>query len=247
LDRIRFAALAAALAAALPAGATQKLPPTSTARPAAAARPTTPPAAAPLAPVAPGAPATSAASVARVAWIGGGVGAVSAFDVGKGVALHLDYGLLRTPRGWRKLTLEYHLAATFAMPAGETPLTATVAPPLGGPPVSVDAGEEKVSALLFEVVPTARVLWALRPGFALFADGGLGLCQTVERYERAEMFQGKRERTDYVTGGVARLGLGLAADVSERWRVVFEPVAFSFQAGPKFSAFTPTLGVAYRL
>jgi hypothetical protein len=246
LDRIRIAALAAALAAALPAGAAQKTPP-STARPAAAARSATPPAAAPLAPIAPGAPSTSAPPAARVAWFGGGVGAVSAFDVGKGVALHLDYGLLRTPRTWRKLALEYHLAATFAMPAGETSLTATVAPPLGGPPVSVDAGEEKVSALLFEVVPTARVLWTVKPGFALFADGGLGLCQTVERYERAEMFQGKRERTDYVTGGVARLGLGLAADVSERWRVVFEPVAFSFQAGPKFSAFTPTFGVAYRL
>jgi hypothetical protein len=114
-------------------------------------------------------------------------------------------------------------------------------------PVTVDAGKETVEAYVFEVVPTARVRWNLTPGVAFFGDGGLGLCQTVEQYHRDEMFVGRSDRTDYVTGVVAYAGVGLSADVAERWRVVFKPVAFSLQLGPKFSAFTPSLGVAYRL
>lgn len=234
------AAVAAALAVAVPAHATQKMPPPAAPRPAAANRP--PPAAVPLPP-----PPAAAAARARTTWFGTGIGALSAFDVGKGLAVSFDYGLLRTPPTWRKLALEWHLVTTLGRPTGETALTATVIPPLGFTPVQVDAGQESVKAFLLEVVPTARVLWTLSRGVAFFADGGLGLCQTMEKYDRSEMFLGRTQRTDYVTGVVAHLGLGLSADIAERWRVLFQPVAFSLQIGPKFSAFTPTLGVAYRL
>ncbi len=247
-----LAAAIAALGFALPTAAAQKTPPPANAGPApsrTAAPATAPPARAPARiidiPLPP--PPTLATRVPRIAWFGAGVGGFSGFKVGKGEAFHLDYGLLRTPPAWRVLALEWHLAATFSRPTGDTPLTATVIPPFSTQPVTVDAGVEKVKALLFEVVPTARVLWTVAPRVAFFADGGLGVCQTVEKYDRSEMFAGHSTRTDYVTGAVARVGIGMAADLSERWRVVFLPAAFSFQLGPKFSAYTPTLGVAYRL
>jgi hypothetical protein len=244
LNQRRLAAIAAALAIALPARAAQKMtaPAPAEKRPAPATRPA-------RASVAPAQlpPPPAASSRPRVAWFGASVGAVSAFDLGKGMGLTLDYGLVKTPPTWRKLALEWHLAATLARPTGETPLTTTVVPPTGFVPVTVDAGKETVEAYVFEVVPTARVRWNLTPGVAFFGDGGLGLCQTVEQYHRDEMFVGRSDRTDYVTGVVAYAGVGLSADVAERWRVVFKPVAFSLQLGPKFSAFTPSLGVAYRL
>jgi hypothetical protein len=245
LSPIRLLALAAALGAAAPAAAAapKSAPPAparATAVAAAPARAASAPAPTPAAP-------RGTSPVARAAWFGAAVGAVSAFDIGKGMAFHLDYGIPRTPAGWRKLELEWHLVASFAMPSGDTPLTATVPVPSGLGSLQVDAGSEDVSALVFEVVPTARVLWTMTRGVAFFADGGVGLCQTVERYERAEMFRGRSEWRDYVTGVVLHAGIGLAADVTPRWRLVFQPVAFDVQLGPKFSAFTPTLGVAYRL
>jgi len=201
----------------------------------------------PVAPVAPVAPRRAAPLGADAAFFGGGIGALSAFKTGQAISLSLDYAIARTPPGWRKLDLEWHLVASFAHPTGETGLTGTVVPPFGVTPVQVDAGSEKVKALLFEVVPTARVLWSAKPGVAFFADAGLGLCQTFESYDRSEMFFGRTQHSEYVTGVVARLGLGLSADVTPRWRVVLEPVAFDLQLGPNFSAYTPTLGVAYRL
>jgi hypothetical protein len=237
LSPFRLLALAAALGAAPAAAAAPKSAP-----PAPARAPVAAPAPAPAA-----APPRAASVVPRAAWLGAAVGGVSAFDEGKGMALHLDYGIPRTPAGWRKLQLEWHLVASFALPSGDTPLTATVAAPSGIGSVQVDAGSEEVSALVFEVVPTARLLWTVTRGVAFFADGGVGLCQTVESYERAEMFHGRSEWRDYVTGVALHAGLGLAADVTARWRLVFQPLAFDLQLGPKFSAFTPTLGVAYRL
>jgi hypothetical protein len=174
------------------------------------------------------------------------VGAVSAFDVGKGIGVQLDYGLLRTPPSWRRFTLEWHLIAAFSRPTGAKDLSTTVTSPLGQT-YTIGAGQEKVTALLFEAVPTARVLWNATRDVAFFADAGVGLCQTVEKYDRSEIFVGKSSRTSYVTGVAARAGLGLALDVASRWRVLFTPAALSLQLGPKFSAYTPALGVAYRL
>jgi hypothetical protein len=250
LSPIRLLALAAALGAAAPAAAAPKSAPPAPARPPApAAAPDAPARAAPApAPAAPReAPPRAASLGGRAARFGASVGAVSAFDGAAGMGFHLDYGIPRTPAGWRKLDLEWHLVASFALPSGETPLTASVATPSGLGQVQVHAGSEDVSAMVFEVVPTARVLWAVTRGVAFFADAGVGLCQTVESYERAELFRGRSEWREYVTGVVLHAGVGLAADVTPRWRLVFQPVAFDLQLGPKFSAFTPTLGVAYRL
>lgn len=240
---LALATPAAAAAAAQKATAPARTPGAATSAPS----PASVPSARPATLVAPEASRARPAPSVRTAWVGGAVGAISAFDVGKSVALQLDYGVLRTPPSWRRFDLEWHLVVAFARPTGETPLSATVIPPFGFTPVQVSAGQEQVTALLFEVVPTARFLWTVTQGVAFFADAGLGLCQTFESYDRSEMFNGRSTRSEYATGVVARIGAGLAADVAPRWRVVFEPLALELQLGPKFSAFTPTLGVAYRL
>jgi hypothetical protein len=177
-----------------------------------------------------------------VVWFGGAIGAVSG-----AVAAQLDVGVLRTPAAWSRFDLEWHVVAAFAAPKGNTQLTATVTPPLGAGSVQVNAGQEKKKALLFEVVPTARVLWTATRGVAFFCDAGVGVAQSIESYDRSEMFVGHSTHEEYATGFVVRLGGGLAADVTPRWRVVFEPLAFDLMVGPKFSSWTPTLGVAYRL
>lgn len=183
----------------------------------------------------------------RATFVGAGVGAVSAFGTGSSVLVQLDYGVLRRAPLARRLELEWHLLAAFARPAGDETLTAQVVPPLAGAPVAVNAGTEEVTALLFEVIPTARALWTPVQGVSFFGDAGLGLVQTVERYERTEMYLGHSTRREYATGLVLRLGAGLALDVAPRWRVLFEPFAVDLMLGPKFSAWTPTLGVAFRL
>lgn len=181
----------------------------------------------------------------RSATLGVAVGPWAAFDTGKSFALHVDYGFPRTPSGWRKVALEYRLGAMIARPAEETQLTRTVIPAFG-PPVEMDAGVEDTRVWLVEIVPTARLRLPVGTGFALFADGGLGLVQTIEKYDRVEMYRGHVEEKQNVTGVVVRLGAGLALDVSERLRVVLQPLALSFHLGPKFSGYAPSVGVAYR-
>jgi hypothetical protein len=183
----------------------------------------------------------------RGAFVGGGIGALSAFGTGSSILLHLDYAVVRTPPSWRRLDLEWHVIAAFARPTGDKGLTAQVIPPFSTTPVQVNAGTEKVTALLFEVIPTARALWTPVQGVAFFGDAGLGLAQTFESYDRSEMYLGHSTRREYATGFVLRLGAGLALDVAPRWRVLFEPLAVDLMLGPKLSAWTPTLGVAFRL
>jgi hypothetical protein len=230
----------------------------------------TQPAAAPLAPlagraqpaVAPRAPVAAATAIplppppagttlqrrSTEGWLGLAVGPHAAFSSGDSIALHADYGVLRTPAGWRRLTLEYRLAFLLARPEDETALTRFIPSPYGPsyPGTQVPSGVERARAWVVEVVPTARVRVAWEK-FALFADGGLGLVQTLERYEREESFVGRSERTENVTGLVLRAGAGMSFDLSPRTRLLLQPLAFSFQIGPELSAYTPSLGLSYRL
>ena len=246
---LRLAVLAMALALASPAqAATKTVAKAATAAPSAAPAP----AGAQKATVAPApvtrAPATPVASAApaRFGWFGGSIGALNAFGTGKSILAQIDYGVVRTPPGWDLFDLEWHVVGTFAAPSGDKSLDGFAVPPVG-PPVSVNAGQEKVKALLFEVVPTARLLWTATRGVAFFGDAGLGLVQTFESYDRSELYMGHSTHNEYATGFVVHLGMGMAADVAPRWRVVLAPLAFDLMVGPKFSSWTPTLGVAYRL
>lgn len=216
-----------------------------TAAPRAGAQPT---AAVPLPPPPPGTTlvAPAATPSGGGGWFGLAAGPYAAFDRGRSFALVLDYGIPRAP--WGRFDVEWHLAIVAANPGEETGLSRLQpSPGYGVPAMSVPSGVEDASAVVVEVVPMARLLYPVVPGFALVVDGGVGVCQTFERYERDEMFVGRSEQSKNVTGAVLRAGLGVAVDFTPRLRLLFEPVAFSAQLGADYSGFTPLLGLAYRL
>jgi hypothetical protein len=179
-------------------------------------------------------------------WLAVSGGAWAGFKGAAGAAVQADYGFLRTPPTWDRLQLELRLSVMVSRPSEDTKLTVTAAPPVG-PPIQIASGSEKMNAWVVEVVPTARVRYSVHPKVALFADGGAGLGQTVERYERDELFQGHTEKSVNQTTVVVRVGGGLTVDLSERTRLVVLPLALSLQLGTGFSAYLPTLGLAYRL
>lgn len=179
----------------------------------------------------------------RGATLGIAVGPWAAFDTGKSLAAHLDYGFLRTPAGWSRLELEYRLAVMISRPSEDTTLSRTTLPPFG----QIDVGVKRTRVWLLEAVPTARLRYPVGPAFALVADGGLGLAQTLERYESEETFVGHTVKTRNVTGLVLQFGGGASLDVGERLRILFLPVALSFQLGPGYGGYAPSLGIAYRM
>jgi hypothetical protein len=172
-----------------------------------------------------------------------GIGPWAGFGTGSSFAMHVDYGFPRTPPSWGRLQLEYRLAVTASHPSKDTTITRVVLPPVA----QIDVGVEKARVWLFEAVPTARVRLPVSPTFALFADAGLGLAQTFERYETEATFVGHTLRTKNVTGLALRAAGGASLDMGERWRVLFLPVALSFQLGPKYGGYAPSVGVAYRM
>lgn len=179
-------------------------------------------------------------------WFGVAAGPYAAFKRGRSFALVLDYGIPRAPLG--RFDLEWHLAVVATSPSEESGLSRLQpSPGFGVPAMSVPSGIEEASALVVEVVPMARLRYAFVPGFALVVDGGVGVCQTFERYERDEMFVGRSEESKNVTGVVLRAGLGVSVDFTPRLRLLFEPIALSAQLGADYSGFTPLLGLAYRL
>lgn len=184
-------------------------------------------------------------------WIALSAGPYAAFERGQSASLVLDYGFAATPRTWTRWELEWHLAFVVARPTEDTQLFRLEGSGIPGYPGTgttiVSSGTEASTVLLAAIVPTARLRLPVAQAFALVLDGGLGLVQSVERYERDEMFIGRTERTKNVTGLALRVGAGVSVDFTERLRLVFQPIAFSFLMGPEFSGFTPSLGLAYRL
>ncbi len=238
------AALAAALVLALPAHAAQKkVSPRPARTPAPAVAP--PPAeAAPAVQPGPPADATALRASPGGSSIGVGIGYWSGSKVGKGAALTVDYGLVRTPPSWQRLELEWRLAIMFARATEKNSLSQLVA---AFPPTYLATGYEKTSAYVIEIAPTARVRLALGPTFALFVDAGVGIAQTMDTYERDEMYVGRTVKKENVTGLVVRGGAGLSWDASPGIRVMLIPLMGSLEVGPKYSAFEPTLAVAFRL
>jgi opacity protein-like surface antigen len=230
----RLAIAVATLAVALAAAPAAAAPPRKDASAKAGTRATPsqelppPPAAAPL-------------GARRAGWLALSAGAWAGLDSGQGGAVQLDYGIVRTPEGWSRLQLEVRLAATIGRPTDSTDLTTVY----GGR--TIPSGTEKTSAWIVEVVPGLRLLYPVSPKFSLFGEAGLGLVQTIEKHERDELFAGHTDTTKNVTGLVFRLGAGMSFTLSERTRLLFLPVALSLQAGTGFSAYVPTLGLAYRL
>lgn len=183
----------------------------------------------------------------RGATLAVGVGPWVGFSTGSAVAVHVDYGFPRTPAGWSRVELEYRLAVMMARPSYDKGLTSTVVAPFPVLSTTIDVGTKKTRAWVVEAVPTARLRLPLGPNFAVFADGGVGLAQSVERSEANQTFAGTTVKTQNVTGLVLRLGGGASFDVGERLRILFLPVALSLEIGPGYGAYTPTLAAAYRM
>jgi hypothetical protein len=182
------------------------------------------------------------------AWLGVSVGPFAAFDHGQSVGGQIDYGFERTPSSWRRLQLEWHLVVAAARPSADTSLSRTEVVPTFPPTYrQVPSGTQQATALVAELVPTARLRLPVVPGFAVFADGGVGVVQTVEKYQRDEMFVGASTTRKNVTGLSLRAGLGMSVDLGARTRLVFEPIALGFLVGTDYSAFTPNIGLAFRL
>jgi hypothetical protein len=195
----------------------------------------------------PAPPPASTNLSSRPGWLSISAGPYEAFERATSVALVLDYGFAaaspRLPRG----ELEWHLVVLGKRPADDSALTGLVTPSPFAPPVAAPVGTAEDRAWVLEVVPTARFRLPLANGFALFAEGGAGLCQTYEQRVEDRAFAGRTEKTKLVTGGVLRLGVGMSYDLAESVRVVFHPAALSIEIGASWSGFTPTLGLAFRL
>lgn len=193
-------------------------------------------------------PPPRAAASRPPGWLAVSAGPFAAFDRGQSVGLAVDYGYDVTParlRGWR---LEAHLVLVAARPSEDTALFQELAVPVPGvPPERIPAGVEEARALVVSLVPVARLRRELAPGFAVELDGGAGLYQTLERYERDETFLGRSERTKNVTGIALHAAAGVALDLSPRTRLVFRPFAFDLLPGSDWSAFSPRMGLAFRL
>ncbi len=183
----------------------------------------------------------------RAAWLAVSTGPFAAMDQGSSAALTLDYGFASSRQPVQGADLEWHLVVVGAAPGYDAALViATPAFP-GGPAVPTVVGASKRSAWVVQAVPTARLRRVLAPGFAIFADGGLGLGLAWDETVDDEAFVGRTTTSRATVGLVARLAAGVAWDATERLRVVFHPFAISAELGSDWSAFTPSLGLAFRL
>ncbi len=240
----RLAAAVAALAIALPAQAQRTKKDAAATTPARAPAAVAPTPSRPAGAAVPAPPARGFFASRGPSSMGLGVGA---FSSGKasGLAAHVDYGFVRTPPSWRRLSLEWRLRAMFARPTEETDLSRTVV--VNATPVTIASGVEKTSVYVFEVGPMARVRLTIGPKLSLFADAGAGIAQTLEKYDSEEMYMGRTVEKKNVTALYVGGAVGVALDLTERLQAMLLPVAFSAHLGTDYSAFLPTLAVAYRL
>ncbi len=226
MEKMRFAAIAAALAVALPAGATQKMPASAPSRaPAAKA----PPARTPAAPVAQPEPA-AAPETPDEDWK---VGAALGFEFGLGdqeydaVKVRID-----AQRAIRQLspetTLSFVGSLSIAHPSGKETVPVVVDPFFG----VVESATVEWDANVFELVPAARLTYFASPKVSFFADGGLGLTYTAARLYIPQVAGGlKPDLVSDGVGGVLRLAGGLVFTPSRAFRVAIEAVGLNIRFG----------------
>jgi hypothetical protein len=183
----------------------------------------------------------------RAAWLAVSGGPFAALKQGSATALTLDYGFASSRQPWSGTDLEWHLVAVGAAPGHDGALVVTAPAFPGGPSVSTVVGTSRRSAWVAQLAPTARLRRVLAPGFAVFADGGLGLGLAWDETVEDQAFVGRTTTTRATLAVVARLGAGVTWDATERLRLVLHPIALSAELGSDWSAFTPSLGLAFRL
>ncbi len=171
------------------------------------------------------------------------VGPMAPFDGRDALAFQVDYGFPGNVSGM----LEWHVPVTVSLPKTSADITEMMPTIPGGPYVTVVTGRKTNDAVVVEIVPTARLVYALAPGVALHADGGAGIAETVEKIVEEEQSVGRTETTKLTTAPVLRLAAGLTYDVGDHLRVSFQPIVVSWQLGADWSHFSALLGIAYRL
>lgn len=181
------------------------------------------------------------------AWLAVSMGPFAALDHGSAAALAIDYGFAAAWQPLPSADLEWHLVVTGAAPGYDSALEVSAPAFPGGPVVRSVVGTSQRSAVLVAATPTARLRLALAPGLAVFADGGAGLGFAWDETVEDQAFVGRTTTTRAVASVVLRLGGGMTWDASDRLRVVFTPIALSAQLGSSWTAFTPSLGLAFRL
>lgn len=183
----------------------------------------------------------------RAGWLAVSAGPFAATDHGSSTAITLDYGFASSLQPVPGADLEWHLLLVGAAPGYDAPLVATAPAFPGGPALTTVVGTSERSAWVVQVAPTARLRRALAPGLAIFADGGLGVGLAWDETVDDQAFVGRTTTRRATMGLLLRLGAGVAWDATERLRIVFHPVAVSAELGSDWSAFTPSLGLAFRL
>jgi hypothetical protein len=245
LERIRFAALAAALIAALPAGATQKMPAPAPA----AARPPSPSAArpAPTTPApAPTTPAPADDDALSPEWR---IGPALGFEFGMG---DQDYSAAKiridAQRAIRRVspqtTLSFVGSLGMAHASGSEDIPVVVDPFFG----IVQTATIEWDANVFELIPAARITHVATPQVSFFADGGLGLVYTAARTFVPSASLGAIDLVDDGIGGVLRLAGGIVIAPSPALRIHLEAVGLHlrFGDGPG-TAFNLVASISHRL
>ena len=248
MEKMRFAAIAAALAVALPAGATQKMPaPVPTRSPAAKQAA---PARAPAAPVVAPEPAPEPAAAPEPADDGWTVGPVLGFEFGMG---DLEYDAVKiridAQHAIRQLspeaTLSFVGSLSVAHPSGNKTIPVVIDPFFG----VVETAKFEWDANVFELVPAARVTYVASSKVSFYADGGLGLAYTAAHVYVPPLAAGlKPDLVEDGVGGVLRLAGGLVFTPSRSLRVAIEAVGLNvrFGNGPGTS-FGVAASISHRL
>jgi hypothetical protein len=124
---------------------------------------------------------------------------------------------------------------------------AVVVDPFSGRTVT---GTVAWDANVFELVPTARLTYQARPGFAFVADGGVGLGWTAARARPSVAIAASSpgDPVDGGAGGVVRLAGGLVITPTPGLRIALEALALRlrFGNGPG-SGFGLALSISHRL
>lgn len=161
-------------------------------------------------------------------------------------SLAVDVGMVATPAKWKKLQLEWHVPVRVARPHWESVLFRTFTDPYYGT-YEEEVGTTEDTVWLGEALASGRLLLPVAPGFALFAEAGVGLAFTVEKHVEDELFVGVTTKRQLVLAPSIQASIGLTYKLGERLDVIFQPIALGRRAKSDESTFSALWGLSYRL
>jgi hypothetical protein len=163
-------------------------------------------------------------------------------------SLQLDLSRAATPASWTRAQLEWHLPVRAGHLQWDGVLMQTVTLPTY-PPTSYQqpVGTSRDTVWLLEAMPSARLILPVAPGFALHAEGGIGLSLTSETHVEDQAFVGQTRERKLVLAPAIRVALGLTYRIGDRLDLVMQPVAFARRSSSDSATFSAHWGLSYRL